>query len=104
MLSWEPPNIEQQNGRLINYHVIINEIQIMYLDTGVVTSMMGANLNRTYSVNGDREKLVNMLHPSYNYTISVAAATSAGIGVYSVPFTVTMPEDGKLLTSYYDII
>ena len=95
MLSWEPPNIEQQNGQLINYHVVIMEMQIIHLDTGVVTSTMGANLSRTYSVNGDREKLVNMLHPSYNYTVSIAAATSAGIGSFSVPFTVTMPEDGK---------
>ena len=73
------------------------EIQIMYLDSGAVTSTMGANLNRTYSATGDRVKLINMLHPSYNYTVSIAAATSAGIGTLSVPLTVTMPEDGRLL-------
>ena len=74
------------------------EIQIMYLDSGAVTSTMGANLSRTYSVTGDRVKLINMLHPSYNYSVSVAAATSAGIGTLSVPLIVTMPEDGRLLT------
>ena len=97
VLSWEPLNLEQQNGRVINYHVIIQEIQITYLDNGAVTSMVGANLNRTYSVTGNRTQLVNMLHPDYNYTVSVAAATSGGIGTFSVPLTVTMPEDGKLL-------
>ena len=95
VLSWSPPNIEQQNGRLINYHVRIIEIQIMYLDSGAVTSAMGANLSRTYSVDGDRVKLINMLHPSYNYTVSIAAATSAGIGVFSEAVTMTMPEDGE---------
>ena len=96
MLSWEPPNIEQQNGQLINYHVVIIEIQIMYLDSGAVASAIGANLSRTYTVTGDRVKLINMLHPSYNYTVSIAAATSAGIGTFSVSLTVSMPEDGKL--------
>lgn len=94
VLSWEPPNIEQQNGRLINYHVMIIETRVMYLDSGVMTSSMGANLSRTYSATGDHVKLINMLHPSYNYTASVAAATSAGIGIFSLPLTVTMPEDG----------
>ena len=67
----------------------------MHLDNGGVASMMGTNLSRSYNVTGDYVKLINMLHPSYNYTVSVAAATSAGIGVFSVPLTVTMPEDGK---------
>ena len=98
VLSWGPPNIEQQNGQVINYHVIIQEIQIMYLDNGAVTSAMAAHLNMTYNVTGDRVKLINTLHPSYNYTVSVAAATSAGIGTFSVPLTVTMPEDGELST------
>ena len=96
-LSWQSPNIEQQNGQVIKYHVIILEIQIMYLENGEVASTMGANLNRTYNVTGDHVKLINMLHPSYNYTVSVAAATSAGIGTFSVPLTVTMPEDSELL-------
>ena len=69
----------------------------MYLDSGAVTSTTGANLSRTYSATGDRVKLINMLHPSYNYTVSIAAATSAGIGTLSVPLTVTMLEDGRLL-------
>lgn len=97
MLSWDPPNAEQQNGRLVSYHVRIMETQIMYLDTGVVTSTMGVNLNRTYAVTEDRVKLINMLHPSYNYTVSIAAATSVGIGTFSNALTITMPEDGELL-------
>jgi len=68
----------------------------MYLDNGAVTSMVGANLNRTYSVTGNRTQLVNMLHPDYNYTVSLAAATNGGIGTFSVTFTVTMPEDREL--------
>ena len=97
VLSWEPPNIEQQNGQLISYHVIIMETKILYLDNRTVISMIGNNLNRTYSITGDYVQLVNMLHPSYNCTISVAAATSAGVGTFSEHLTITMPEDGESL-------
>ena len=97
MLSWEPPYIEQQNGRLTNYHVIIMETKILYLNNGTTITMIGDNFNRTYNANGDHVQLINMLYPSYNYTVRIAAATIAGVGPFSRPLTVTMPEDGESL-------
>lgn len=100
VLSWEPPYLEQQNGKLTSYHVIIVETKIFYLDNGTMISTMGDNLNRTYNATGDHVQLINMLHPSYNYTVRIAAATSAGVGPFSEPITVTMPEDGESLNCF----
>ena len=94
-LSWDAPEIEGQNGILLHYHVIVMETQILYLDDGTVTSSMGDNFNRTYNVSEGRTQLINMLHPSYNYTVRIAAATAVGIGPFSDPITVMTLEDGK---------
>ena len=94
-LSWDRPSLEEQNGILTIYHVIIMETQILYLDDGTVITPMGENFNRTYNVSEGRIQLVDMLHPSYNYTVRIAAATSAGIGPFSDPITVMTLEDGE---------
>ena len=70
------------------------ETQILYLDNGTVITPMGENFNRTYKVSEGRIQLVDMLHPSYNYTVRIAAATAAGIGPFSDPITVMTFEDG----------
>ena len=98
MLSWEPPSLEEQNGLLVQYHVIVMETQILYLDNGTVISQMGMNFNRTYNVSEGRTQLIDMLHPSYNYTVRIAAATVVGIGPFSNPITVMTLEDGELHT------
>ena len=95
ILSWEPPLLEQQNGLIVQYHVIIIETQILYLDNGTVMSQMGMNRNRTYNVSEGRTQLIDMLHPSYNYTVRIAAATVVGIGPFSDPITGMTPENGK---------
>ena len=95
-LSWDPPVIGDQNGILLRYHVIIMETQILYLDNGTVDSPMGDNFNRTYNVSEGRIQLVDTLHPSYNYTVMIAAATEPGIGPFSDPMTVMTLEDGEL--------
>ena len=97
-LSWEPPSLEEQNGLLVQYHVIVMETQILYLDNGTVISPMGDNFNRTYNVSEGRTQLIDMLHPSYNYTVRIAAATVVGIGPFSDPITVMTLEDGKFCT------
>ena len=38
---------------------------------------------------------VHTIHPFYNYTCIVAAVT-IGVGPYSAPSVIQMPEDGKL--------
>jgi len=47
-----------------------------------------------YNVTGFNTQLIDMLHPSYNYTVSVATVTSVGIGPFSTPVTATTFEDG----------
>ena len=108
MLSWDRPSLEEQNGILTMYHVIIMETQILYLDSGTLDSPMGNNFNRTYNVSEGRIQLVDMLHPSYNYTVMIAAATEPGIGPFSEPITVMTMEDGmfhtsKLCVDYYAV-
>ena len=102
MLSWDRPSLEEQNGILTIYHVIIMETQILYLDDGTVDSPMGNNFNRTYNVSEGRNQLVDMLHPSYNYTVMIAAATEPGIGPFSEPITVMTLEDGECCTLLFN--
>lgn len=96
LLSWKSLPLEQQNGRIIYYHVIIAETQVLFLENGTVISTVGDDIDMTYNVTGNNAKLINMLHPSYNYTVRIAAVTSAGIGSFSVPMTATTLEDGVL--------
>ena len=98
-LLWEPPLLEQQNGLLIQYHLIVIETQIIYLDNGTVMSQVGINGNRTYNVSEGRTQLIDMLHPSYYYTVRIAAATVVGIGPFSDPITVMTLEDGEYVFS-----
>ena len=76
------------------------ETQILYLDNGTLDSPMGDNFNRTYNVSEGRRQLIDMLHPSYNYTVRIAAATVVGIGPFSDPITVMTLEDGKHICLY----
>ena len=89
--------LEEQNGLLVHYHVIVMETEILYLDNGTVISQMGMNFNRTYNVSEGRTQLIDMLHPSYNYTVRIAAATVVGIGPFSDPITVMTLEDGECI-------
>ena len=84
MLSWEPPLPEQQNGRIVRYHVIVR-------DAG-----FALNRNLTYGVNGGYIQLIDRLDADTSYAIRIAAATNAGIGPFSVTRTVTTLRNGKL--------
>ena len=99
-LSWMTPLHLKNKQILFNYHVIIQETQILYLDSGTVTSQMGMNFNRTYNFSEARTQLIDMLHPSYNYTVRIAAATVVGIGPFSDPITVMTLEDGEDFAIY----
>ena len=100
-LSWDPPVTGEQNGILLQYHVIVMETEIQYLGNGMVLSQPGVNRNRTYNVSEGRTQLIDMLHPSYNYTVRIAAATVVGIGPFSDPITVMTLEDGEYLSIVY---
>ena len=95
MLTWERPPPEEENGLLLRYHVIVIETQIHYFDNGTEITGMQRYLNRTYNFSEERAQLIDMLHPDYNYTVSIAAATEPGIGPFSDPITVRTDMDGE---------
>ena len=95
MLSWNPPLIGEQNGILIRYHVIVIETQIRYTDDGAEITGNQRYLNRTYNASKGCTQLIDMLHPDYNYTVRIAAATEPGIGPFSNAVTVRMEMDGE---------
>ena len=97
MLTWERPPLEEENGLLVDYHVIVIETQIHYTDDGTEITGMETYLNRTYNVSEGRTQLIDGLHPDYNYTVRIAAATEPGIGPFSDPVTVRTIMDGELL-------
>ena len=95
MLLWERPSLEEENGLLIHYHVVVIETQIHYTDDGTEITGMQAYLNRTYNVSEGRTQLIDMLHPDYNYTVRIAAATGVGVGPFSDAITVRTDMDGE---------
>ena len=101
MLTWERSSPEEENGLLIHYHVIIIETQIHYTDDGAEITGLQRYLNRTFNVSEGRSQLINMLHPDYNYTVRIAAATEPGIGPFSDAITNRTDMDGELNIYYY---
>ena len=95
MLTWERPPPEEENGLLLVYHVIVIETQIYYLDNGTVAMPNEAYLNTTYNVSEGRTQLIDELHPDYDYTVRIAAATEPGIGPFSDEITVRTYMDGE---------
>ena len=95
-LTWERPSPEEENGLLVRYHVIVIETQIHYTDDGEEIMGMQRYLNRTYNVSEGRVQLIDeMIHPDYNYTVRIAAATEPGIGPFSNAITVRTDMDGE---------
>ena len=95
MLTWERPSLEEENGLLVRYHVIVIETQIHYMDDGTEITGMQTYLNRTYNVLEGRAQIIDDLHPDYNYTVMIAAATEPGIGPFSDPVTNRTFMDGE---------
>ena len=102
-LTWERPSQEQENGLLLRYHVIIIETQIHYTDDGSEITGLQTYLNRTFNVSEGRSQLIDMLHPDYNYTFRIAAATRPGIGPFSDPITNRTDMDGKYVNQCFKI-
>ena len=95
MLTWERPSPDEENGLLVRYHVIVMETPIHYTDDGTEITGVQRYLNTTYNVSEGRTQLIDMIHPDYNYTVSIAAATEPGIGPFSDPITVRTDMDGE---------
>ena len=95
MLTWERPPLEEENGLLVRYHVIVIETQIHYFDNGTELRGMNRFLNTTYDVSERHMQVIDNLHPDYNYTVRIAAATKPGIGPFSDAITVRTNMDGE---------
>ena len=95
VLTWERPLVEKENGLLLIYHVIVIETQIYRLDNETAIRQNQTFLNETYYVSEERTQLIDMLHPDYDYTVRIAAATEPGIGPFSDPITVRTYMDGE---------
>ena len=98
MLTWERPSLEQEIGLLVQYHVIVIETHIHYFDNGTEITGEQTYLNTTYNVSEGRTQLIGSLHPDYNYTVRIAAATGPGIGPFSDAMTVRTDMDGEYKT------
>ena len=94
-LSWERLPPEEENGLVVRYHVFVIETQIHYTDNGAEITGIQTYLNTTYNVSEGRIQLIDGLHPDYNYTVRIAAATESGIGPFSDAVTVRTYMDGK---------
>ena len=93
MLTWEPPLLDQQNGRIVEYHAVVTESLI----DGTLVEI---SRNFTYNATDVRAQRIAMLSPNRNYAVKVAAATNSGIGPYSNEVHVTIPEDGENIVMY----
>ena len=88
-LSWQPPASEGTNGIIQHYIINITEV-----DTGSHLQLETTNLS----------VVVDDLHPYYQYRCTVAAET-VGLGPFSTPVIIQLPEDGKTTqnTTSYNI-
>ena len=85
MLSWDPPLQEQQNGRIVRYHVTVS-------DAGFTSSR-----DLTYDISKGRAQLIDMLNADTSYAVRIAAATNAGMGPFSAINTVTTLRNGIMI-------
>ena len=101
MLEWERPPLEEENGLLVRYHVIVIQTEIHYTDNGTEITGMETYLNTTYNISESRTQLIDSLHPDYNYTVRIAAATEPGIGPFSDAITNRTDIDGEYYLLLY---
>ena len=80
-ISWDPPDLDSQNGIITEYRINITE-----LETGNLISLISFNTLIT----------VQFLHPYYTYVCVVSAVTNAE-GPSSEELVITTPQDGKKL-------
>lgn len=76
-MAWQPPPLQQQNGLIQLYHVVIYTVPT----------------NKSQQLETNETSIeVPDLHPFYLYELMVAAKTSAGMGPYSQPELQQLPE------------
>ena len=87
-LAWEEPQEEDRNGIIRQYHINVTEV----------------NTRRQFQVVSTTTSIsISSLHPDYTYQWTVAAFT-IGLGPFSTSETISTPEDGGLMTEFYDLL
>ena len=79
-LTWQPPILDQQNGRIVQYVVNVTTVE-----TGEQSQLVSV-LNQL---------TVQSLHPHWTYIFTVSGETSVGAGPPSLAVTATTLEDGN---------
>ena len=78
-VSWEPPLVDQQNGIIQRYLVMV-----MVQQTRTSLSLNSTSTSFT----------IPNLHPAYDYSIEVAAVTNS-VGPYTSAISIRTPDDGE---------
>ena len=81
LISWEPPPLHEQNGEIFDYTVLVLDAE----NEVIFAESQTENL----------ELLVKGLQPFHLYSVSLAASTFVGLGPYTFPSLIEMPEDGN---------
>ena len=79
-ILWDPPPLEDQNGLIQNYTLLITEV-----DTDRSFNKVVENASIT----------LQELQPLYTYQFVVAARTVVGLGPFSSRYSLQVPESGK---------
>ena len=80
MVTWQPPPLIDQNGPLTGY-------AITYQRNGYLDVMNVSVTGTHFTISG--------LNPFVNYSVSVAAINTDGIGVFSTIISLLSGQDGK---------
>ena len=80
-VTWGPPQPHTQNGPINGYILLIVGINSDE-ETELFVGQSGLDLT------------VLSLHPFYTYTYTIAALSTNGVGPYSSPLSLQMPEEG----------
>ena len=81
-ISWLPPPDEHQNGRIVYYILIITDL--------------GFGTNDVVLNSTAKTATATSLQEFNNYSCIAAAATTVGLGPYSLPIMFTTLQDGIL--------
>ena len=81
-VGWLPPPDEHQNGQIVYYMLIITDLGFGSNDVLLNSTAMNATATNLQEFN--------------NYSCIVAAATTVGLGPYSLPIIFTTLQDGIL--------
>ena len=80
LLSWEPPELEDQNGVILGYVVNVTAVE-----TGLNFELRSTQTTLA----------VDSLRPFTTYICRIAARTIVGVGPFSIAVTAVTSQDGK---------